>query len=82
MHATDDALELYALGLLEGKDLESIEEHLLICELCRSSLEIVDHEIAVLREGLRQHELEQWKNALQSKVSHDKVLIFKTRSGN
>jgi hypothetical protein len=55
MHASDDALELYTLNLLKGKDRESIELHLLICERCILSAEAVYEEIAAMRQALRQY---------------------------
>jgi hypothetical protein len=54
-HATDDALELYALNLLKGKDRESIELHLLTCELCILSAEAVSEQISFMRQALRQY---------------------------
>jgi hypothetical protein len=55
VHASDDALELYTLNLLKGKDLESMELHLLTCELCILSAEAVYEEISVMRQALRQY---------------------------
>jgi anti-sigma factor RsiW len=80
VHATEEALELYALSSLQGKDLEAVEEHLLVCELCRVSLMSFDQEIAVLRSALKQEELEQRKRAMQDKASGGKLLMFKARS--
>jgi hypothetical protein len=54
-HATDDALELYTLNLLKGKDRESIELHLLTCELCILSAEAVSEQISFMRQALRQY---------------------------
>jgi hypothetical protein len=55
IHASEDALELYTLNMLKGKDRESIESHLLTCELCILSAEAVYGEIAVMRQALRQY---------------------------
>jgi len=76
-HATDDALELYALKLLKGKGLEEIEEHLLTCELCRMTLTSMDQEIARLRTGLRYVELEKREAALRTKMTSGNILMFK-----
>ena len=79
-HATEDALELYALGLLQGNDLESVEEHLLTCELCRSSVASLDQEISLLRQALQQSELEKRKSAVQERAAGRKLFGFKLRS--
>jgi hypothetical protein len=55
VHASDDTLELYTLNLLKGKDRESIELHLLICERCILSAEAVYGEISVMRQALRKY---------------------------
>jgi anti-sigma factor RsiW len=80
MHATDEALELYALKLLNDDDAASLEEHLLICELCRSSLIEVDREIAVLRKTLSEFELEQHKQRKQSGIVDTKLFVRQIRS--
>jgi anti-sigma factor RsiW len=79
MHVTEEALELYALKLLQDKDLQAVEEHLLLCELCRSSLTSLDEEIASLRSALQYGELEKRKKAMQNKVSGGKLVMFKAR---
>jgi hypothetical protein len=38
-HESDERLELYALDRLSGSDITQIEEHLMICDLCRDKLE-------------------------------------------
>ena len=38
-HEPDDQLELYALDRLTGTDLIRVEEHLFVCEHCRTQLE-------------------------------------------
>jgi hypothetical protein len=76
-HATDDALELYALKLLKGRGLEAIEEHLLTCQLCRMTLTSVDQEIARLRTGLRYIELKKREAALREKMTSGNILMFK-----
>ncbi|HZL55622.1 MAG TPA: hypothetical protein VFC21_00985 [Bryobacteraceae bacterium] len=38
-HESDDRLELYALSRLPDSDVAKIEEHLLICDLCRDRLD-------------------------------------------
>jgi hypothetical protein len=54
LHPSDDALELYILNLLKAKDRESIELHLLTCELCILSAEAIYEEISVMRQALWQ----------------------------
>jgi hypothetical protein len=41
-HATEDALEEYALGRLRGAALARLEEHLLVCEECQDRLSQLD----------------------------------------
>lgn len=41
-HATEDALEEYALGRLRGAAVARLEEHLLICEECQNRLSQID----------------------------------------
>jgi len=77
MHATQEALELYALNSLQEKDLQAVEEHLLVCELCRLSLTSLDQEIASLRSALQHEELEKRKKVMQDKASGGKLLMFK-----
>ncbi len=77
MHATDDALELYALDILVGADLESIEDHILVCPLCRSALDDVDLRIKVMRLALRQLELEKWKKTVKSRMDAGKLILFR-----
>jgi hypothetical protein len=77
IHATEEALELYAPNSLQEKDLQAVEEHLLLCQLCRSSLTSLDEEIASLRSALQYEELEKRKKAMQDKVSGGTLLMFK-----
>jgi Peptidase S24-like len=41
-HGTDAEIENYAWFLLKGSDLESLEEHLLVCEACRVRVSVED----------------------------------------
>ena len=38
-HPDEETLEQYVLGRLSGGELTVLEEHLLICDTCRASLE-------------------------------------------
>ncbi len=80
MHATDDALELYALNKLVGLDLDSLEEHLLVCQACRSSLDIIDQEIKALRQSLQEFQLEDRIRSVRSRVNTGKLVLFKASS--
>jgi len=51
-HASENALEEYALGRLLEPELASLEEHLLLCDECRERLRAVDEFIQMLRVGL------------------------------
>jgi hypothetical protein len=77
MHATEDALELYALNSLSEKDEEAIEVHLLTCQSCQMSLASLDDEISLLRSALRYDDLEKRKNLLRGKTAGGKLLMFK-----
>lgn len=48
-HATDDALERYAMGRLSEPELAGLEEHLLVCESCQDRLALEDS----IRQGVR-----------------------------
>jgi hypothetical protein len=48
-HCSQDVLELYALGMVSVHGCSDIEEHLLICPLCRAQLEAADAYISVVR---------------------------------
>jgi anti-sigma factor ChrR (cupin superfamily) len=38
-HPSDETIELYALGRLAEQLVPSLEEHLLVCEVCRRTLQ-------------------------------------------
>jgi len=48
-HATEDALEAYAMRQLSGRDLAHLEEHLLICPICQTRLDEVDEYVRVAK---------------------------------
>ncbi len=48
-HFSQDALELYALGVLSEHGCSDVEEHLLICPQCQTQLEAADEYIRVVR---------------------------------
>ena len=48
-HFSQDALELYALGMVSGHGCSDVEEHLLICPQCQAQLETADEYISVVR---------------------------------
>ena len=52
LHYPDDALERYAMGKLSGVDSISLEEHLLVCTACQTSLLAVEEYILVFRAAL------------------------------
>jgi hypothetical protein len=55
-HPTEDEMELYAMHKAAEPVVENIEEHLLLCERCRSELDEVELKIRVLRIVLREAE--------------------------
>ena len=48
-HATDDTLERYSMRTLPAPEVESLEEHLLICSECRDRLESTEQYVAAMR---------------------------------
>jgi predicted anti-sigma-YlaC factor YlaD len=52
MHIDDDDLELYALLGVVWHGAAAVEEHLLVCELCRDHLDRMDEYIEVVRLAL------------------------------
>ena len=51
-HQTEEDLELYALGRLSEARLESVEEHLLVCEVCRNMLDEVESFAIAMRTAI------------------------------
>jgi predicted anti-sigma-YlaC factor YlaD len=52
MHPSPDDLELYSMRRASDEQEQEIEEHLLVCETCRSALDAVEEEIRLLRVAL------------------------------
>ena len=48
-HIDSETLEGYAKGVLSEADSNLVEEHLLLCELCRQQLVVAEEFIAGLR---------------------------------
>jgi len=55
-HLNPEKIERYSLGLMEEVDAATIDEHLLMCEKCRSLVEDTDAYIAAIRAAARQIE--------------------------
>ena len=50
-HPDDDTLDRYALGrITDERELAAVEEHLLLCDRCRSEVILVDNLRAALAE--------------------------------
>ena len=52
-HLDDDSLELYAFGRLGEARAEMLEEHLLICDGCRTRLDVTERYIGAMARGSR-----------------------------
>lgn len=52
-HIEDDSLELYTLGRVSPFEAASIEEHLLVCPLCRQNLQSAGEFAKTMREATR-----------------------------
>jgi len=50
--------ELYALGRLEGADLEAFEEHLLICSNCQDMVDFTEEFLTLFREAAKSFEIQ------------------------
>ncbi len=55
MHLTDETLESYELGRLAQSASDAVEDHLLVCEACRTLDEEVRTFIATARVALRRY---------------------------
>jgi anti-sigma factor RsiW len=65
-HLSEDTLEEYVLGHLPGEQIAFVEEHLLVCELCRLRLESAETFITELRASLSKvpRRRSAWRNRL------------------
>ncbi len=52
-HIEEDSLELYTLGRVSPFEAASIEEHLLVCPLCRDNLQSIEVFAKTMREATR-----------------------------
>lgn len=52
-HIDDGTLELYALGRVSSFEIVALEEHLLICPLCRARLQRLAEFAVTMREAAR-----------------------------
>jgi hypothetical protein len=50
-HINDEQLDLYAAGSIPAEDLPQVEEHLLLCESCRTRLSRADEFAALFRQA-------------------------------
>src|SRR5580765_7818099 len=64
-HADEGQLERYSLGAQDETDSARVEEHLLICETCRSRLEEADVYAAAMRGAAQSVRLEAQSRARQ-----------------
>ena len=53
-HCQEESLELYALGRLDEPSTELLEEHILICEGCRTRLDQADRYVLAMRSAAQQ----------------------------
>jgi hypothetical protein len=51
-HIPKEILEKYALNTLSSQETGPLEEHLLICQRCRTNLEELDEFVAVMKAAL------------------------------
>jgi hypothetical protein len=70
-HASDDALEHYALGGLDEPEVACMEEHLLVCSTCQARLEETESFVTAMRSAARKLRAEPpsaWEE-LRSRIS-------------
>lgn len=68
-HCTEEALESYAIGTLSGTSIETLEEHILICEDCRVRLDEADRYVHAMRNAalhLRKEAEASWLARIRS----------------
>jgi anti-sigma factor RsiW len=53
-HMDAEEIETYSLGGLSERDAASFDEHLLICDQCRTNVEASDAYVAAMRDAARQ----------------------------
>jgi hypothetical protein len=71
-HIEEDLLEEYALGRLEDEAvIDKIEEHLLICEVCRNQRIQAEAYAIDVRAALIRFEAERWKKRNDDGNSQD-----------
>ena len=58
-HVSEDDLERYAMRTLPAPEVESLEEHLLICSACRDRLESTDQYVAAMKAAGKIREIEK-----------------------
>ena len=51
-HLDEDSLEKYLLGSLDQHDAKQIEEHLLVCQMCREKASALKDYIQAMRKAL------------------------------
>lgn len=49
LHLSQDDLERYVLGHADGYLADVVEDHLLLCPLCRAELDRLEEDIALMR---------------------------------
>lgn len=54
-HLADEALERYCLKHVHNEELDSLEDHLLVCEICRKRLDAVEQYCRLLAKGLQEY---------------------------
>ncbi|HWE50295.1 MAG TPA: hypothetical protein VG273_10920, partial [Bryobacteraceae bacterium] len=54
IHGTDDELENYALGRLPEPDSSDLEDHLMLCESCRTRLDYIENFALGMRRALHE----------------------------
>ena len=66
-HLDSESLEQYSMGKISDRKAVGIEEHLLVCDVCRMSLEATDSFVAAMRsasESVRRPALEAARSGI------------------
>jgi len=52
-HPSADTIERFAMNALVGKELDSFQEHIMLCPACQSTLEDTYDFVASVRQGFQ-----------------------------
>lgn len=78
-HPSEDALERFLLRQAEEDELEVVETHIMVCDMCITRLEALEVNIEATKLALRSLQVEQEAEAREFSVSHGGVQSARKR---